>query len=65
MLILIQRSIEEVHRLSTLGHENILPLLGINTKFDLTVSVVSPWMQRGNAHDYVKNEAIDPRPIVS
>ena len=64
-LILIQRSIEEVHRLSKLVHENILPLLGITTKFDLTVSLVSPWIRGGNAHDYVQNKAIDPRPIVS
>ncbi|KIM64160.1 hypothetical protein SCLCIDRAFT_661064 [Scleroderma citrinum Foug A] len=60
----IQRSIEEVHRLSKLVHENILPLLGITTKFDLTVSLVSPWIRGGNAHDYVQNKAIDPRPII-
>ncbi|KAL4070278.1 kinase-like domain-containing protein [Scleroderma citrinum] len=58
------RSIQEVRQFSKLRHDNILPLLGITTKFDLTVSIVSPWMQRGNAHDYVQDKAIDPRPLI-
>ena len=54
-----------MHVWSKLDHANILPLLGITTKFDWTVSIVSPWMENGNARDYVQDEAIDPRPLVS
>lgn len=45
-------------------HENIMPLLGITTKFDQTVSMVTEWMARGNAHSYVQDVAVDPRPLV-
>jgi len=60
-----QEFLQEVHVWSKLDHANILPLLGITTKFNLTVSIVSPWMKNGNARDYVRDEAIDPRPLVS
>ena len=60
----LQRFLQEVHVWSKLSHENVLPLLGITTKFDLTVSIVSPWMERGNAREYVQNKAVDPRPLV-
>jgi len=64
-LTLEQKFLQEVHVWSKLDHVNILSLLGITTKFDLTVSIVSPWMENGNARDYVRDEAIDPRPLVS
>ena len=41
------------------------PSCPTTTKFDWTVSIVSPWMENGNAHDYVQDEAIDPCPLVS
>lgn len=50
---------------SKLQHENILPLLGITTDFEFTVSIVSPWIQTGNAFDYVQDEKMDSRPFVS
>lgn len=50
---------------SKLRHDNILPLLGITTILNGTVSVVTEWMTRGNAHDYVQDTSVDPRPLVS
>ncbi|KIM64460.1 hypothetical protein SCLCIDRAFT_115246, partial [Scleroderma citrinum Foug A] len=55
----------EAHVWSKLSHENILPFFGITTKFDLTVSIVSKWMMAGNAHDYVQDPTIDPRPLMA
>ncbi|KAI6014107.1 kinase-like domain-containing protein [Pisolithus microcarpus] len=60
----INRILREVHLWSKLHHENILPLLGITTDFDFTMSIVSPWMERGDARRYVKDIAIDPRPLI-
>jgi len=60
-----QRVLKEVHVWSKLRHENVLPLLGITTEFEFTVSTVSPWMSRGNARDYVRDRAVDPCPLVS
>ncbi|KIK18219.1 hypothetical protein PISMIDRAFT_70737, partial [Pisolithus microcarpus 441] len=57
--------LREVHLWSKLHHENILPLLGITTDFDFTMSIVSPWMERGDARRYVQDIAIDPCPLVS
>ncbi|KAL4078967.1 kinase-like domain-containing protein [Scleroderma yunnanense] len=54
----------EAHIQSKLRHKHILPLLGITTDFDLTASIVTPWMEKGNAHDYVQDRAIDPRPLI-
>ncbi|KAI6113809.1 kinase-like domain-containing protein, partial [Pisolithus thermaeus] len=53
----------EVHTWSKLRHENIVPMLGISTEFDSTISIISEWMPLGNAHDYVKNTEHDPRPL--
>ncbi|KAI6110499.1 hypothetical protein EDD17DRAFT_1497071, partial [Pisolithus thermaeus] len=47
-----------------LQHENFMPLLGIAIKFCHTVSMVTKWMERGDAHRYVQNMAVDPRPLV-
>ncbi|KAI6124891.1 kinase-like domain-containing protein [Pisolithus croceorrhizus] len=60
----INRILREVHLWSKLHHENILPLLGITTDFDSTMSIVSPWMERGDARRYVQDIAIDPRPLI-
>jgi len=65
LLTVIQTAFREAHVRSKLRHENILPFFGIITKFDLTVSIVSKWMVAGNAHDYVQDPTIDPRPLVS
>ncbi|KAI5999123.1 kinase-like domain-containing protein [Pisolithus albus] len=56
--------LREVHVWSKLEHPNVLPLLGITTKFDRTISIVSKWMSNGNAHDYVQNIEVDPRPLI-
>ncbi|KAI6112193.1 kinase-like domain-containing protein, partial [Pisolithus croceorrhizus] len=56
--------VDEINIWSQLRHENIMPLLGITTKFDNTVSMVTEWMERGNAHRYVQNMAVDPRPLL-
>ena len=56
--------LKEVHAWSKLAHENVLPLIGITTQFDLTVSIVSPWMEKGTARDHVRDKSVDPRPLV-
>ncbi|KAI6014349.1 kinase-like protein [Pisolithus marmoratus] len=56
--------LREVHILSKLEHPNVLPLLGITTEFDSTISIVLKWMSRGNAHDYVQDPEVDPRPLL-
>ncbi|KIK17225.1 hypothetical protein PISMIDRAFT_685484 [Pisolithus microcarpus 441] len=56
--------LREVHVWSKLEHPNVLSLLGFTTKFDSTISIVSKWMSKGNAHDYVQNMEVDPRPLV-
>lgn len=60
----IKRVLEEVHLWSTLHHENVLPLLGIITTYDLTVSLVVKWVERGDAHAYVQDSSVDPRPLL-
>ncbi|KAL4066471.1 kinase-like domain-containing protein [Scleroderma yunnanense] len=60
----IKRALREVHLWSKLKHDNILPLLGITTDFDYTVSIVSPWMQVGNAFSHVQDKEVDPRPLL-
>ncbi|KAI6006155.1 hypothetical protein EDC04DRAFT_2783590, partial [Pisolithus marmoratus] len=59
------RVLREVYLWSKLRHENIVPLLGISTEFDLTISIISEWIPLDNAHDYVQNIVNDPRPLVS
>ncbi|KAI6165816.1 kinase-like domain-containing protein [Pisolithus thermaeus] len=63
-LLTSTQHLDEIHIWSQLRHENIIPLLGIATKFDHTVSMVMQWMERGNAHDYVQDEVVDPRPLL-
>ncbi|KAL4068811.1 kinase-like domain-containing protein [Scleroderma yunnanense] len=60
----IVHTLKEVHVWSKLRHDNVLQLLGITTEFDLTVSIISPWMDNGNAHDYVQDSRIDPCPLI-
>ncbi|KAI6044494.1 kinase-like domain-containing protein [Pisolithus marmoratus] len=60
----IRRILREVHVWSKLSHENIVLLLGITTEIDQTVSIVSPWMEKGNAFTYVQDTAVDPRPLM-
>ncbi|KAI6110503.1 kinase-like domain-containing protein [Pisolithus thermaeus] len=64
LLTSAQHAVDEINIWSQLRHENIMPLLGITTKFDNTVSMVTEWMERGNAHRYVQNMAVDPRPLL-
>ncbi|KAG6327301.1 hypothetical protein ID866_11788 [Astraeus odoratus] len=61
---IIKQVLREAHVWSKLSHPNVLPLLGITTDFDKTVSVVSQWMAAGNAHDYVQDKTVDPRPLI-
>lgn len=60
----IGRVLEEVHICSKLNHENVLRVLGITSDFKETVSIVSPWMEKGDAHDFVQDEDHDPRPLM-
>ncbi|KAI6130888.1 kinase-like domain-containing protein [Pisolithus thermaeus] len=57
----LKRLFREVHVWSKLRHENIVPMLGISTGFDFTVSIISEWISLGNAHNYVQNTENDPR----
>ncbi|KAI6097179.1 kinase-like domain-containing protein [Pisolithus thermaeus] len=59
-----KRLFREVYTWSKLRHENIVPMLGICTEFDFTISIISEWMPLGNAHDYVQNTEHDPRPLL-
>ncbi|KAG6332173.1 hypothetical protein ID866_6912 [Astraeus odoratus] len=60
----IQKVLREAHIWSKLSHANVLPLMGITTDFDKTLSIVSQWMAAGNAHDYVQDKDVDPRPLI-
>ncbi|KIN99188.1 hypothetical protein M404DRAFT_818389 [Pisolithus tinctorius Marx 270] len=60
----LKTMLREAHVWSKLAHPNVLPLLGIATKFDNTVSIISKWMSNGNAHDYVQDLKVDPRPLL-
>ncbi|KAG6326936.1 hypothetical protein ID866_12153 [Astraeus odoratus] len=60
-----QLTLREAHVWSKLRHENVLRLLGIVTKFDGTIALVTEWMPQGNAHDYVQDKSVDPRPVLS
>ncbi|KAI6094887.1 kinase-like domain-containing protein [Pisolithus sp. B1] len=60
----LKRLFREMHTWSKLRHENIVPMLGISTEFDSTISIISEWMPLGNAHDYVKDTDHDPRPLL-
>ncbi|KAL4078972.1 kinase-like domain-containing protein [Scleroderma yunnanense] len=59
-----QHMVDGVHALTKLRHENIVPLLGVTTKFDGKISLVSEWMEKGNAHEYVQNCDVDPGPLL-
>jgi len=63
VLISGQHALQEIRLRTQLRHQNVLPFLGITTKFVETLSIVSRWMER-NAHDYVQDESVDPRPLV-
>ena len=59
-----QKVVREAHVWSKLDHKNVLPLIGITTDFDVSISLVSKWMTIGTAHDYVQDRSVDPRPLV-
>jgi len=40
-------------------------MLGISTEFGFTISIVSDWLEMGDAYTYVQNKENDPRPLVS
>jgi len=56
--------LKEFQRWSKLQHQNVLPLLGVTTDYEQTLSLVTDWMDKGNAHDYVQDQTVDPRPLV-
>ncbi|KIM61222.1 hypothetical protein SCLCIDRAFT_1216116 [Scleroderma citrinum Foug A] len=60
----VKKFLKEVHAWSKLDHANVLPLIGITTLFELTVSIVSPWMEKGNARDHVRDKSVDPCPLI-
>ena len=47
-----------------LRHNNILLVLGVTTKFGHAISLVSLWMAKGNAHDYMHNNDVSPLRLV-
>ncbi|KAL4077512.1 kinase-like domain-containing protein, partial [Scleroderma citrinum] len=55
---------QEVHLWSKLHHANITKLLGFVTEFDSAFSMVSEWMPKGNAYQYVQDQDVDPRPLL-
>jgi len=61
----IQRVLHEVSTWTNLRHRNIVPVSGITTTFDYTISLITEWADLGSAIDYVQNRAVDPRPLVS
>ncbi|KAL4069224.1 kinase-like domain-containing protein [Scleroderma citrinum] len=61
--IVIEHAWHEVLLWSKLCHENIASLCGF-TIFDASIALVSPWQERGNAHDYVQKSDVDPRPLL-
>ncbi|KAI6130668.1 kinase-like domain-containing protein [Pisolithus croceorrhizus] len=56
-MVPIQRILREVHIWSKLRHENIVPMFGISSEFDATISIISEWMSLGNAHNYLEDIA--------
>lgn len=60
----IKRVLTELYHWTRLDHENVLPILGITTSYDLTVSLVIKWMDGGNAHAFVQDPNVDPRPLL-
>ncbi|KAL4064746.1 kinase-like domain-containing protein [Scleroderma yunnanense] len=60
----IKEVLHEAFIWSKLCHDNIAPICGFTTVFDDSVSLVSPWQEMGNAHDYVQNHEVDPRPLL-
>lgn len=60
----IDHIVREIHTWTELQHENLVPVFGVVTKFDFAVSIVSEWMEKGNAFDHVQDEAVDPRPLL-
>ncbi|KAG6330146.1 hypothetical protein ID866_8941 [Astraeus odoratus] len=62
---IIEEVVRWLHTLSQVDHKHVLPLLGITTEFYFNISIVSAWMENGNAHDYVQEHSVDPRPLVS
>ncbi|KIM53409.1 hypothetical protein SCLCIDRAFT_1157660, partial [Scleroderma citrinum Foug A] len=59
-----QRISKEIQRWTTLRHNNIVSVFGVATKFEFTVSIISEWIPKGNAHNYVQDPNNDPRPLV-
>ena len=45
-------------------HENVISQLGITTRFDHSISIISEWTGMKNAHQYIQNTKIDPCPLV-
>ncbi|KAL4076011.1 kinase-like domain-containing protein [Scleroderma citrinum] len=60
---IIKKVLREAHVWSKLDHENVLRLIGMTTDFESSLSLVSKWMATGNAHDYVQDKTVDPRPL--
>ncbi|KIM70601.1 hypothetical protein SCLCIDRAFT_1206733 [Scleroderma citrinum Foug A] len=56
--------VEEIRRWTTLQHNNVVSVFGVVTKFEFTVSIISEWIPKGNAYDYVQDVNNDPRPLL-
>lgn len=60
----VKEFFREARNWSTLCHPNVLSILGLTTSFNFTISIVTPWIDRGNACTYVQERDNDPRPLI-
>ena len=61
----IQSVLHEIRVWSKLCHPNVVPFLGHAITENGSLSLVSPWQERGNARNYVRDPSVDPCPVVS
>jgi hypothetical protein len=67
-LIFSKKLRREVNVWFRLDHPNIVPLLGITYDFGTSLSMVSPWLQKGTLQTYLNSSTArleDLRPLVS
>lgn len=61
-----QRLDKDVKMWAHFRHQNILRILGVTAHKHMTSCMVTPWMPRGNAHQFViDNPDVSPIRIVS
>ncbi|KAL4062619.1 kinase-like domain-containing protein [Scleroderma yunnanense] len=60
----ITRILREVYVWTQLHHENVVPVFGVATTVNFSISLISDWMDMGNAIDHVQRREVDPRPLL-